>query len=316
MSKNKIPERTLGHTGRNISLLGLGTAEIGFTYGIGERHLPSDEEARNLLQYAAGMGISYFDTAHAYSLSEERIGKSGILNDRKVLVGTKCAQFLEKGEKLSPGEMEARMRSEIEESLAKLGLSTLPLLYLHGGTREDIERGEILAILEKFRNERKVEYFGISLRGEDNALAAVESGFFDVIQVAHSILDQRMTHRVLPLAKEKNIGVVNRSVFLKGSLTPLREKLPDELALLKENADEAERIARELGTDLPSLAIRFAISNDAIATVLVGTNQPEHLESIAEAVEAGPLDEAALRALRELAIDDSYQVDPALWPKV
>ncbi|MCR4275192.1 MAG: aldo/keto reductase [Candidatus Wolfebacteria bacterium] len=313
---DKILSRLLGRTEKEVSLIGLGTAEIGFAYGIGERHLPSDDEADYLLKAAADMGVTYFDTAHVYALSEERIGRSGILKNPDILVGTKCAQFLEKGEKLPYDEMELRVRDEVETSLKKLQLDVLPLLYLHGGTRVDIEKGEVTDILSKIRSEGKVKNFGISLRGEDNALAAIESGFFDVIQVAYSILDQRMAKEVLPYAKKSNVGVVNRSVLLKGSLTPLRAKLPDELASLKLNADKADNIAKEAGMDLPTLAIRFAISNESVTSVLVGTNRKEHLKSMISAISAGPLSEDTISALQKLAIDDPKQVDPALWPKL
>ena len=150
--------------------------------------------------------------------------------------------------------------------------------------------------------------------GEENALAAVEWGFFDVIQVAHSIIDQRMADTVLPLAKRQNIGVTNRSVLLKGALTPLRVYLPDELTVLKVNSEKAALIAYNLGIDLPALAIRFAISNPNISAALIGTNKPNNLVLAKRAVEAGPLPGDVLKELVGLAINDARQVDPKEWP--
>lgn len=311
-----IPKRKLGRTNLSVSSLGLGTAEIGFAYGIGDPKLVSDSEAERLLKCAVEMGITYFDTAYFYGIAEERLGKAGISKMDGVVIGTKCAKFLEDGEILTQDEMEKRIREEVNSSLKKLDMDTLTLLYLHGGSKEDIEKGEVLEIIQKLKAEGKVRYVGISMRGEEAANAAIDSGFFDVIQVAHSILDQRMTSEVLPRAKEQNIGVVNRSVLLKGSLTPKGKELPDDLASLKANAQKAQVIADELGVSLPSLAIRFAISNPAVTTALVGTAKIRHLETAAEAVCEGPLPEAVLKKLRKLAIDESAQVDPARWPAV
>ena len=314
MVRENMIYRELGRTGLKVSAIGFGTAEIGFAYGMGPRGLPTDAEANFILKFAVDLGINYFDTARAYDLAEERIGRSGIARIDGVVVGTKCAQFLEKGLKLSYPEMKRQIIEEVETSLINLRLDTLPLLYLHGGTRHDIETGILSEILRGLKGAGKVKHTGISLRGEDNALAAIESGFFDVIQVAHSILDQRMTAQVLILAKERGVGVVNRSVLLKGALTNLREHLPDELMPLKINAEKAAEIAYGLGLDLPSLAVRFALSSPSISTALGGTNKVDNLVRSLKALAQGPLPGDVLSELGRLAINDPGQVDPKEWP--
>lgn len=260
------------------------------------------------------MGITYFDTAAIYGIAEERIGKSGIARMDGVIVGTKCAQFLEKGRDLSRPELEKSIRSEVEESLKKLRIDSLPLLMLHGGTKELIERGELIEIMRLLKKEGKVRFAGISTRGEEAPLAAIESGFFDVLQTAYSILDQRMRNKVIPLAQKSDIGIVNRSALLKGALTPAVQYLPDSLAVIKRASHEAEEIARRHGMDLPAMALRFALSNAGISTVLIGTNKEDHLRAAVQAAEAGTLEENILDELKTLAVGDPAMVDPAQWP--
>lgn len=309
--------KTLGRTGLKVSRLGLGTAEIGFAYGIGERTLPSGIEAIRLLHYAVDEGITYFDTAYFYGLAEERIGKSGILHNCDVIVATKCGKFLEEGEDPRGKELENRLREHVEASLKRLRVNCLPLLMLHGGSKEQLERGELIAIFKKFQREGKAKFLGISTRGEEATSAAIQSGAFEVIQVAYSILDQRMAKEVLPLAMEKNIGVINRSVFLKGVLTSLYKKLPDQLFQLKVQSRTAEGVAQYLKMDLPTLALRFVLSNETISTSLVGTNNPANLQKAVEAAEAGPLEKGIVLGLEDLlGIDDPSQVDPIRWPPV
>jgi len=309
-------QSTLGRTGLPVSRLSFGTAEIGFAYGIGSRPLPTEDEAVTLLKYAVERGVTFFDTASYYGLSEERIGASGILNNEHVLVETKCAQFLEKGEYFTPAELEQKIRVQVTESLAKLRVDTLPILMLHGPSAEQIAAGELIDILKTLQREGLVRFTGVSTRGEESPLAALASGAFDVIQVAYSILDQRMSANVLTTAARANVAIVNRSVLLKGALTPLRSHLPSGLEPVQQRVQQAEHIAVAIGTDLPTLAIRFALSNPHITTTLIGTNKKEHLDRAIAAVEAGPLSEEILTTLRTLALTDIHYVDPAHWPKL
>lgn len=299
----------------NLSRIGLGTVEIGLPYGIGVRDLPTDAEAQLILKSAVEMGVTYIDTARGYGVAEERIGKSGIGKKPGIIIGTKCAQFLEKGEDPRGQELENRIRQEIETSLKNLQTDSLQLVQLHGGSAEQINRGEIIAIMKKLQTEGKVQQFGIATRGEEAPLTAIASGFFVTLQTAYSILDQRMAPRVLPQAKSKNITIINRSVLLRGALTPAAEKLPAELDPLKNNSRAAAAIAQELGLDLPQLAIRFAASNPAVSTILIGTIKPNHLETALAAISAGPLAQNILETLYTLAINDPTQVDPSQWPK-
>lgn len=306
----------LGKTGLKASRIGLGTVEIGISdYAVGQKGLVSEQDAVRLLQEAVDMGVTYIDTARAYGVAEERIGKSGILQKAGVVVGTKCAQFLEKGEDPRGKELDTRIRTDIEESLRKLQTDSLQLVQLHGGTANQIIRGELISILRTIKDEGKVQHVGIAVRSEEAAMAAINSEFFETIQVAYSIVDQRMAPTALPHAHTQKIGVINRSVLLKGVLTRHYPNLPDSLAPLKKVAKQANTIAEELGIILPDLALQFALSNPAVTVALVGTMKTKHLAGALKAAEAKPLPKETLKQLEQLAIDDPNLVDPAKWPK-
>lgn len=306
--------KILGRTGLRVSRLGLGTAEIGFSYGIGPRELPSEQLAISLLELAVDLGITYFDTANFYGLAEERIGKSSIGKRSGVIIATKCGQFLEKGEDPRGKELEQKIREQVETSLRNLRVDSVPILMLHGGSEEQLKRGELTELLKKIRQEGKAQFLGISTRGEEAPLAAIQSKAFDVIQVAYSILDRRMVKNVLPIALDKNIGVINRSVLLKGVLTDLASYLPPELEPLQFNSSKARKIAKQIGCELPELALRFTLSEPAISTSLIGTNKILNLKKSCEAIEAGPLPNDVIAELHKLAIEDPIQIDPSKWP--
>ncbi|KKW19672.1 MAG: Oxidoreductase, aldo/keto reductase family [Parcubacteria group bacterium GW2011_GWA2_51_10] len=310
----KLPQRILGRTGLSVSCIGLGTAEIGYTYGIGPRTVPTEEDVIALLHRAVELGVTFIDTARFYGEAEERIGKSGILKAEGVLVSTKCGHVLDRGGDMSEAELARRLEAEVDESLRKLKLDEIALVQVHGGTVERIRDGSIICAMQELKDSGKVRFVGISTRGEEAPLAAIESGFFDTLQLAHSILDRRMVVRVLPEAQKKNIGVINRSVLLKGALTSASKYLSPELAPLKQASDKAGRIAAECGMDLPELAVRFALSNPSVHTVLVGSNKVKNIESAVRSAAAGPLPEDILERLLPLAIEDAMQIDPKYWP--
>jgi aryl-alcohol dehydrogenase-like predicted oxidoreductase len=305
-----------GNLGIPVSPIGLGTVEIGLPYGIGTTTLPSDKEAERILKTALELGITYFDTARGYGVAEERLGKFGISKHGAVIVGTKCAQFLERGEDPRGPELEQRIRNDIEASLKNLRTDALQLVQLHGGSKEQIERGELIEIMQKLKEEGKVQNVGIATRGEEAPLAAIASGFFATIQTAYSILDQRIAKAVLSKAQENNIGIINRSVLLKGALTPAVWQLPPALDQLKENSAKAAATAENMHIDLATLAFRFVMSHEAITCALVGTTTPAHLRTALAAAQAGPLSEKTLAQLRALAINDPALIDPAQWPKI
>ncbi len=307
-------QRKLGRTGLSISPLGLGTVELGLPYGIGVKDLPTEQEADRILKTAVELGVTYIDTARGYGVAEERIGKSGVGKLPGVVIGTKCGQFLKNEPDLHGPELEKRLRADIDTSRTMLKQEQLQLIQLHNELPDFTDFRELIEIMQKLKDEGKIAHVGISTRGEVAALAAIESGFFETMQLAYSILDQRMAPRVLPLAQEKNVGIINRSVLLKGALTSSHVKLPEQLSTLKKNAAQAAEVAKKIGMELPMLAMRFVISHPAVSTALIGTVHVEELKTALAATAQGTLPSEILTKLYTLAIDDPIQVDPAQWP--
>ncbi len=309
-----IPVSTLGQTGLSISRIGLGTVEIGLPYGIANKGLPTDQEAEHILKSALDLGITYFDTARAYGLAEERLGKFGISTTPGITIGTKCGQFLKQEPDLTGTDLAQRIRAEIDESRRLLKLDTLTLVQLHLELPDYAHLPELTEIMLSLQSEGKIKYLGVATRGEDIPLAAIQSGHYHTIQTAYSILDQRMAPRVLSTALANNVGIINRSVLLKGVLTDKRSALPAQLDPLNHAADQAAQIAHDLGITLPELAFRFVASHPAVSTILIGTIKPKHLETAIAAVQYESLPPAIITKLNSLGLTDPDQVDPSRWP--
>jgi aryl-alcohol dehydrogenase-like predicted oxidoreductase len=310
----QMQSNLLGKTGFQISRLGLGTAEIGFAYGLGSPTLPNEDQALALLNEARERGVTFFDTANYYGLAEERIGRSGILKDPNVIVCTKCAQFLEKGEYFDAADLEAKIRAQVEGSLRALNLETLPILLLHGPSALQMKEGILTSLMQTLKSEGKIRSWGASTRGVESPLAAIEAGA-DILELAFSIADRRM-EPVFAAAESADVGVINRSVYLKGVFAGRANLLTEDLEPLAKTVSAAEAIAQELGIPLIELALRYTLSESAIATSLVGTADISHLQAAVTSLEKGPLPADVVSTLRSLAISDPEQVDPARWPKV
>ncbi len=305
--------RKLGWTGFPVSVLGLGTVELGMAYGIRVEQPPPRGEAVALLRYAADQGITYFDTARSYGVAEELIGESGIGQRPGVVIATKCGAFYEAGEDPRGEELKRRLREEVDASVQALRRETIDLLQVHGATAEVMGRGELIAVLNELKEAGKVRYFGAATRGEEAPLAAVKSGAFQTVQVALNILDQRMRDRVLPEAFAAGLGVIARSVFLKGVLTPRRSFLPKSLDVLRARADAVEEYLTRQKLGLEEAALRFVWSVPEVSTLLIGTTQKEHIDAAVAAVEKGVLPAPIMGELSGFRLDDPKLVDPKAW---
>ncbi|HEX4459663.1 MAG TPA: aldo/keto reductase, partial [Polyangia bacterium] len=206
------------------------------------------------------------------------------------------------------------LESQLIQSRVALRRDPLDVVQIHNATVELLEDGELLDLLERARRRGQLRFIGASVYREAEALAAIDSGRVDVLQVAYSLLDQRMAARVFAAAAAANVGILARSAFLKGALTDKAQHLPPALAPLR---DAADRARTALGVDwrgLPEVALRFCLAAPAISSVLFGARTPDELDAALAAAAAGPLPDEQLARTPQLALADERLLDPSQWP--
>ena len=306
--------RRLGRTGLHVSEISLGTVELGMDYGIpaqGAHRRPSKVDAARLLNRALDLGINLIDTAQAYGESEAIIGRALKSRRGQYLLATKIGSLSWEG--YSGAELRKRVEASIIESLRALQTDIIDLLYIHNATPELIQRGEIVEIMERARQVGYARFVGTTTYGEAAPLAVLEDGHFDCIQIAYNLLDQQFEERVLPLAKEKDIGVVIRSVLLKGALTYRYAHLPEELRELREAVDAVKSLCIAQSSNLPELAYRFVLGNPVVSTALVGTSRVHELQEIVSFAGCTALPAELLNDIREIVVSPD-QLNPGTWP--
>jgi aryl-alcohol dehydrogenase-like predicted oxidoreductase len=270
---------TWGATGLRVSRLALGTVELGLDYGIaaaGERLRPSFEDASAVLHRALDLGINVIDTARAYGEAEEIIGRALAGRRRDFVLVTKAAS--------------GDVRASLEESLHRLRTDYVDVLMLHCRADEMPDRAMVPDGLP-------VRFVGASVYG-----AAVPEGF-DCAQVAWSALDRRAE-----AAPYGEMGLMARSVLLRGALTFRHVHLPPELAPVRE---AIERLAK-LGLPLPELAYRYVLSSARPVTALVGTGRLAELEECCEYAAHGPLRDDVLAEIRRITVEERL-LDLSRW---
>ena len=283
-----------------VSVLGFGGAEIGF-------EAASEETVERLLKSALDAGLNVIDTGECYAGSEELIGKT--VSDRRAdyYLFTKCGHPRGIGsEDWSP----ASLLESIERSLSRLRTERLDLIQLHSCSEAVLRKGEAIAALQTAREKGYARYIGYS--GDSVAARyAVECGAFDTLQTSVNIADQEAIELTLPLAQEKQMGVIAKRPIANAAWKETHKPID---SYHHAYWDRLKKLNYEFIRHLPleesiAHALRFTLGAPGVHTAIVGTTKPERWQENAKLVEAGLLSEAEYRAIRERW----EEIAPATW---
>ena len=285
-----MEKRRLGKTDMDVSVLGFGGSEIGY-----ER--ASRETVAQLLNSALDAGLNVIDTAECYYHSEELIGEAASDRRKEFYLFTKCGHphGMESGANWS----KASILESAERSLQRLKTDRLDLLQLHSCSEAELRKGEVIDALQTARDKGYTRYIGYS--GDSRAAHfAVECGAFDTLQTSINIADQEAIDLTLPLAREKQTGVIAKrpiaNAAWKTGHRPIDSYHHEYFERLRKlNYDF---LRRDMNRSI-SIALRFTLSVPGVDTAIVGTKKPERWRENARLLEAGPLNENEFQAIRE-----------------
>jgi len=295
-----------------VSRVGVGTAAFGLGhYGIptpGEEAVDAGKAASTIRAAAEG-GINFFDTAPGYGPSEEILGEA-LAGYPDCILATKIP--VPDGA-MSAADVARMVSASLDKSRRALRREVLDVVQIHNATLAVLGSGPLMDSLERARDDGRVQWLGASVYGAGTALAAIRTGKIQVLQLAASILDQRMCGQVLPEAERLGVGVLTRSALLKGALTKRARWLPESLRPV---AEASARVVTGLKTswdELPAIAVRFCLSLRAAQTVLVGVRSAAELQECLKAEAAGPLPPDMLAIAHSLALNDEQLLNPSFW---
>ena len=296
-----MEKRSLGKTEMNVSVLGFGGSEIGY-------EATSLETVADLLNSALDAGLNVIDTAECYRGGEESIGKAVGHRRNDFYLFTKCGH--PRGMESGADWSKKSILESIERSLQRLQTDRLDLIQLHSCSESELRKGEAIDALQTAREKGHTRYIGYSGDGRA-ARYAVECDAFDTLQTSISIADQEAIELTLPLAREKNIGVIAKrplaNVAWKTGHRPMNSYHHEYWERLRKlnydflgGYDSEKTIA---------IVLRFALSVPGVHTAIVGTTKPERWEANARLLDAGGLTEEEYKSIRHRW----EEVAPRIW---
>jgi D-threo-aldose 1-dehydrogenase len=289
--------------GLRLTELGLGGAQLGNLF-----RAATDDEAAAVVRAAWDAGIRYFDTAPHYGLglSERRLGESLRSYPRdELVVSTKVGRLLEPAgtgdtqdaegfvvpathRRVWDFSRDGVLRS-IEASLERLALDRIDLVLIHDPDDHAREALEAAApTLSQLRSEGVIGGYGVGMNQAALLARFVRETDPDVVMVAgrYTLLDQTAGAELLPLARDRGVGVITAGVFNSGLLARPQPRpdarfdydiVPGELL---ERTARLARVCEEFGVDLPTAALAFAGRHPAVTSVVVGLETPRQVREL------------------------------------
>jgi aryl-alcohol dehydrogenase-like predicted oxidoreductase len=226
--------RTYPGTDLKVSFVGFGVWTVSTTWwGVTDENL-----RRKLIRQAYDLGITHFNTGDTYGDGYGETILKDVLGDvrDKIVLATKFGYDLSDTEGRG-GHRErkhdfsaAAIRGSCEASLKRLGTDVIDLYESHNPRIGDIDNDEVIATLEKLKDEGKIRFYGTSLgpkidpdRQIDEAVATFERGYHSCM-IIFNILEQWIGPTAFRKAREHNGGILVRvphsSGLLEGNLTP------------------------------------------------------------------------------------------------
>lgn len=301
MSDHSLPTNKFGRTGLDVTKLGYGAMEVRGTRIWGGRPV-TDEEAGTILNAVLDAGITFIDTANDYGRSEEYIGRFLSGRRSEYVLATKCGCTVVHKDEHTDDTPHVWTRENLfrglHESLERMRTDYVDVMQLHNPSVEQVESGDLVAVLQEMRDQGKVRFIGISST-EPHIEHFIGTGVFDVFQIPYSALE-RKEEGSIQRAADSGAGVIVRGGVARGEPGAGLGNEDRWRAWEAANMDEL----LEEGETRTGFLLRFTNSHPGMHTNIVGTKNPAHLAENVRAAAMGPLsDDVYGEAKRRLPTD-------------
>lgn len=281
----------LGSQGLRVPAIGLGCMGMSDFYG-------SSSEAENLrvLDHAASLGCTFWDTADMYGpFTNERLLAKALAGRRdQIVLATKFG--VARGEDGSWQGIRGGadyVRAACDASLRRLGTDHIDLYYQHRvDPRTPIE--ETVGAMAELVHAGKVRYLGLSEADPETLARAHAVHPISALQTEYSLWSREVEGEILPTVRRLDIGFVAYSPlgrgFLSGAIRSRSDLRPDDWRLQNPRfseeaiaanarlADAVAVIAAELGATSAQVALAWVLSRDPAIAAIPGTRRIERLE--------------------------------------
>ena len=294
--------KQLGQSDVQVSEIGYGCMSLGQDHA----------ENIKLLHKALTLGVTFFDTADLYDkgFNEESVGRAFKGMREQVVIASKVGnRWREDGSTWDWDASPAYIRQAIEASLKRLQTDYLDLYQLHGGTLDDDIDG-IIETFEDLKAQGLIRAYGISSIRPNVIREWLQKSNMASVMMQYGLLDRRPEESVLDLLEQNGVSVIVRGPVAKGILSASGEgKVPkgflDHSPEVLQKARDALQKMVTPERSMAQLALRYALSHPAVATVIPGASNLSQLEENVGAARV-ELTGGELETLRGLATATTY----------
>jgi aryl-alcohol dehydrogenase-like predicted oxidoreductase len=309
-----MEQRGIRRLGRAVSVIGLGTWQLGADWGdVGA------DAAREVLESAYEQGVTFFDTADVYGDGRsERFCAALRARHPDVFVATKMGRRVQQR---TENYNRPNFLSWNDRSRSNLGEERLDLVQLHCPPDGIYENDAVFDWLDDMVRAGRISAYGVSVETCAQALAAIARPHVATVQIILNCFRRKPLERVLPAAIEAGVGIIARVPLASGLLSGRYDEntvfgpedhrnfnrqgeafdvgetfagVPYEVGL------EAARKLSELidpGSTLAQFALRWVIDQPGVSTVIPGARNPEQVAQNTAVAGVAPLRAEQLRGV-------------------
>jgi aryl-alcohol dehydrogenase-like predicted oxidoreductase len=320
-----MEQRVLGRTGRPVSVIGLGTWQLGADWG----EVP-EAEAMAVLRTAAESGVTFFDTADVYGdgRSERVIGRFLASNVAQGVPGiTVATKMGRRVEQRTENYTLENFRAWTDRSRINLGTDRLDLVQLHCPPTSVFSSDAVFDALDTLVAEERIAAYGVSVETCDQALTAIARPGVASVQIILNAFRRRPLEQVLPAASAAGVGIIARVPLASGLLSgrytrDTRFGADDHRNYnargeafdvgetfsgvgFEDGVDAAAEFAALTGGLTPGgspaqWALRWVLQQPGVTTVIPGARSTGQARQNAAAADLPPLPQAELDAIEGL----------------
>jgi len=310
--------RTLGRTGRDVGVVGLGAWQLGADWGDIDV-----SDALAVLRSAVEGGVTFIDTADVYGdgRSERLVGQ--MLKEYDGLtVATKMGRRVEQ---VPSNYTLDNFRAWNDRSRANLGVDTIDLVQLHCPPTAVYSTDAVFDALDTLVDEGRIASYGVSVETCAEALTAIARPNVASVQIILNAFRLKPLDEVLPAAQAAGVGIIARVPLASGLLSGKYDEstvfgADDHRTYNRhgesfdrgetfsgvdfdegvEAAKEFSALAESAGLQPAEAAIAWVSQLPGVSTVIPGARNPRQAEANAAAGSVAPLGDAFTSSVREL----------------
>lgn len=286
-----------------ISKIVLGTVQLGLNYGINNNFgKPDKAESNKILDLAFAKGIQLLDTAEAYGDSHEVIGDYHKNSKNKYGVITK----------FSSKRTFENLKNRVVSDLNALNTGSLYCYMFHSHGDFKLYYNGYKKEIELLKDSGVIKKIGVSIYTNEEMVDLLNYDV-DLIQLPFNLLDnQTQRGDLIKRAKDKNIEIHTRSVFLQGLFFKEIDRLPNSLIELAIPLKKLNDITKKYNLTMAELALNYVMQQKEIDRILIGVESVAQLEQNINSLNYNIPDEA-VKEIDRVKVSDEQLLNPSKW---